>query len=50
MGVINCKPRLAAGVLKDADYIATVAVETIESYPNGGRDTVFILGGTASDE
>ena len=50
MGVINCKLRLATGDLKDADYIATVAKDTTEAYPNRGRDIVLILGDTASDE
>ena len=44
------KPRLAAGDLNEADYIATVAAETIKSCPDGGRSVVLILGDTASGE
>ena len=50
MGVINCKLRIATGDHKDADYIATITVNTIEACPNRDRDIVLILGDTASDE
>ena len=47
MGVINCKLRIATGDIKNTDYIATVAKDTVEACPNRGRDIVLILGDTA---